>query len=98
MNDETVPVWIEEPVFTVEADETSAPGEYPITVTAVAESYELTFVAGVLTVTESTGATGIQQVTNGSAANDKVYTLDGRRANGNTKGVYIKNGKKVIMK
>lgn len=101
VNDETVPVWTEEPVFTVEADETSEPGEYPITVTAVAESYELTFVAGVLTVTEST--TGLNQVTTNSAdtnANDKVYMLDGRRTNGNSlpKGVYIKNGKKVMLK
>lgn len=98
VNDETEPVWIENPVFTVEADETSEPGEYPITVTAVAESYELTFVTGVLTVTEST--TGLQQVTTHDATTDnKVYTLDGRRANGTmSKGVYIKNGKKVMLK
>ena len=99
VNGETVPTWIEEPVFTVEADETSEPGEYPITVTAVAENYELTFVAGILTVTGD--PTGVRQVsTDGTAADGKTYMLDGRVANGTapSKGIYIKNGKKVILK
>ena len=60
VNDETVPVWLEEPVFTCEATIDSPEGEYPITVTAMAESYKLTFVAGTLTVTPST--TGIRQI------------------------------------
>ena len=99
VNDETVPVWITEPVFTVEADETSAPGEYPITVTAVAESYELTFVAGVLTVTESTTGIGAALNDNVEMTNDNViYDLQGRRVESPTKGVYIRNGKKVVIK
>ncbi|MCH5310648.1 MAG: C10 family peptidase [Prevotella sp.] len=99
VNDETVPVWIEEPVFTVDADETSEPGEYPITVTAVAESYELTFEAGVLTITEATTGVHLTTVDDLSAKNE-VFTLDGRRVNGTTlsKGVYIKNGKKYVVK
>lgn len=99
VNNETVPVWIEEPTFTVEADETSKPGEYPITAKAVAESYELTFVAGVLTVTEST--TGLHLTTvDDSATKNEVFTLDGRRVKSNRlpKGVYIRNGQKFVVK
>ena len=88
VNEETVPVWLKEPVFTVEADETSEPGEYPITVTAVAESYELTFVAGVLVVTE---ATGLPLATAGETGESAVhYDLNGRRVNNLRSGVYIK--------
>lgn len=95
VNGETVPVWLEEPVFSVEADETSEPGEYPITVTAVAESYELTFTAGVLTVT---AATGLHTTTDSEEAGHKAvyYDLNGRRVNNLRSGIYIKKtGTKV---
>lgn len=97
-SEETEPVWIVKPMFSVDADEKSLPGEYPITVYAVAESYDLTFVAGVLTVTGD--ASGVHQVTiDDKATDNKVYMLDGRRASSSSpKGVYIKNGKKVILK
>ena len=53
---DSIPVWLEEPVFETTADENSPVGEYPITVkSAVAESYNLTFIAGTLTITEATG-------------------------------------------
>ena len=94
VNGETEPVWLEEPVFTVEADETSQPGEYPITVTAVAESYELTFVAGVLTVTDV--VTGLTTV--GETSNEKAvyYDLNGRRVDNPKHGIYVKKtGAKV---
>ena len=96
VNDETVPVWLQEPVFTVEADETSGPGEYPITVTAVAESYELTFVAGVLTVTMPTGLQ-LTTVGEGEKNGEAVYyDLDGRRVNHPKSGIYFKKtGTKV---
>ena len=96
VNDETTPVWTQEPVFTVEADETSKPGEYPITVTAVAESYELTFVAGVLTVTEATGIHFMTTGENGENGKAIYYDLDGRRVNHLNPGVYVrKTGTKV---
>lgn len=98
VNDETVPVWIEEPVFTVEADETSKPGEYPITVTAMAESYELTFIAGVLTVTEAT--TGISEAFMNSEQriDHEYYNIAGQRVAHPTKGLYIINGNKIVVK
>lgn len=46
--------------------------------------------------------TGIREVTTNtvSANDDKVYTLDGQQVKGSTlpKGLYIKNGKKIIVK
>lgn len=95
VNDETEPVWITEPVFTCEATVDSPEGEYPITVTAEAESYKLTFVAGTLTVTPST--TGIRSIDNGQFTMDnEVYNLNGQRVAQPTKGLYIRDGKKVI--
>ena len=43
-------------------------------------------------------ATGIQSIENGELSNDNYYDLQGRRVAQPTKGLYIKNGKKVIMK
>lgn len=95
VNDETVPVWVEEPVFSCEADIDSPAGEYPVTVTAKAESYNLAFVAGTLTVTD---ATGITTVKNNPKDNTVVYDLSGRRVENTIghKGIYIRNGKKYI--
>jgi len=43
--------------------------------------------------------TGIQTIENGEVNSESVYDLQGRRVNNaNQKGVYIKNGKKVIVK
>ena len=95
VNNETVPVWKVEPVFTCEATEDSPVGEYPITVTAEAESYKLTFVAGVLTVTEST--TGVRQIENGELRmENSFYNLAGQRVEQPSKGLYIRNGKKYL--
>jgi hypothetical protein len=95
VNNETVPVWTVEPVFTCEADENSPVGEYPITVTATAESYKLTFVAGVLTVTEST--TGVRQIENGELRmENSFYNLAGQRVKEPSKGLYIQKGKKFV--
>ena len=99
VNDDVVPVWLVEPVFTTEADENSPVGEYPITVTATAESYKLTFVAGVLTVIPSTS--GITSVNTSNVEKDAtIYDLSGRRVSESTmnKGLYIRNGKKLVRK
>ena len=94
--DETVPVWVEEPVITTTADEDSPEGEYPIIVeSAKAAGYNFTFIAGTLTVTPST--TGITDLTVPTEKQQKVYTLDGRQVKGQPqKGVYIVGGKKVV--
>ncbi|MBE6261073.1 MAG: hypothetical protein E7107_09680 [Prevotella sp.] len=47
-------------------------------------------------------ATGIESVTTYSSSKDMgsdyYYTLDGRKANANTKGIVIRNGKKFVVK
>jgi len=43
-------------------------------------------------------ATGVKSIENGQLTNDSYYDLQGRRVAQPTKGLYIKNGKKVIMK
>lgn len=93
-----VPVWLEAPVITTIADEDSPEGEYPIIVeSAVAESYNFTFVAGTLTVTPST-VTGITELTTSSLDSHKIYTLDGRQVKGKPqKGIYVVDGKKMVV-
>lgn len=52
-NDETSAVLIKQPVISCEATENSAPGVYPITVSgAEAQNYEISYVAGTLTISE----------------------------------------------
>ena len=49
---------------------------------------------------ENDGTTGIRTIDNGLTDNGSWYSLDGRKFNGKptSKGVYINNGKKVILK
>ncbi len=44
------------------------------------------------------GTTGIKEVKNGEMECEKYYNLQGQRVNLPTKGLYIKNGKKVVIK
>ena len=94
---DVAPVWLTEPVFVTTADENSPVGEYPIIVeSAVAESYQMTFVPGTLTVTK---VTGIQGLSASETDSKVVRMLDGRQLKGTPrKGIYIVDGKKVIVK
>ena len=47
---------------------------------------------------ESGGSTNIQEVTNDKNSNDIYFDLSGRRVMTPQKGVYVKNGKKVVVK
>ena len=99
VNGDEVPVWVEEPVCTCEANADSPAGDYPITVTAKAESYDLTFVAGTLTILPA--STGINKVTVSENKKDTpYYRLNGQRSNmvPSQKGVYIHNGRKMIVR
>lgn len=98
VNGDEVPVWVEEPVFTCEADTDSPAGDYPITVTAKAESYDLTFVAGTLTVLPA--STGINKVIVSENRKDMpYYRLNGQRSMvPSQKGVYIHNGRKMVVR
>ena len=101
-NNQTEAVLTKKPVATTTADETSTPGEYPITVSGgEATNYAFNYVAGKLTVTEKDGIEDIL----GDAATFNVYTVSGYKVRSNTTtlqglpaGIYVINGKKVIIK
>ncbi|MBQ9356058.1 MAG: C10 family peptidase [Prevotella sp.] len=101
VNDELLPVWTEAPVFYCEADEYSPAGDYPITVTATAESYNMTFVAGTLTVTPPT-TTSVSAVHDNQPGSESIQDLQGRTMGvarvGLRPGIYIMNGKKILVK
>ena len=100
-NDETSTVLTKQPSITTTATSASAPGDYDISISgAEAQNYEISYVAGKLTITQSDGITMIsldQPV--------DVYNLQGQKVLTNTttleglpKGVYIINGRKVVIK
>lgn len=94
-------VLIKKPTATTEATKDSPVGEYTIVVSGgEAKNYELKYQNGVLTIIESTG---IAEISVTSPAD--VYTLQGHKVrtrattlDGLPKGVYVVNGKKVIVK
>ena len=99
-NGETEAVLTKKPVATTSATKDSAAGEYDIIVSGgEAQNYELSYVNGKLTVTVPNG---IREIISGGSFD--IYTTDGRMVKkgvttlkGLAKGVYIVNGRKVIV-
>ena len=94
-------VMTKKPTATTTATKDSPVGTYDIVVSGgEAKNYELSYQNGVLTVTESTGIVTI------STTNPvDIYTLQGNKvrtkattAEGLPKGVYIVNGRKIVVK
>jgi hypothetical protein len=77
--------WITNPLY--EFDEN-------VTVNATLHSYE----NGVCTVCGKEDTTGIDGITNNVHQQSEIFDLHGRRVNNLGKGLYIVNGKKVMMK
>lgn len=95
-NKETAEVLTKQPVITCDATAESPVGEYEIRVSdAEAQNYEITYVSGVLTVTESTG---IEDINCETKTNNRYYDLQGRRISKPQRGLYIKDNKKVVVK
>ena len=87
VKDKKVIDFVTEPTYTV--DDASA--KY-----AVRAANEM---GGLSEATEATVATGIEEISPASTTADgKVYNLAGQRVNKATKGLYIINGKKVVVK
>lgn len=86
---DSIPAWLDAPVFVTTADENSPAGEYPIMVeSATAESYNFTYVPGTLTVTVATAIDGIK--TSPARQQRVYYTLDGSRVESTPRpGVYL---------
>ena len=100
-NGETEAVLTKKPVATTTATKDSEVGEYDIIVSGgEAQNYKLSYVNGKLTVTVPSG---IREIISGGSFD--VYTTDGRMVKkgattlkGLAKGVYIVNGRKVMVK
>ena len=87
VKDKKVIDFVTEPTYTI--DDASA--KY-----AVRAANEM---GGLSEATEATVATGIEEITPATTTVDgKVYNLAGQRVNKATKGLYIINGKKVVVK
>ena len=98
-NEETEDVLTTKPTLTTTATSASEPGEYAVTVSgAEAQNYAISYVPGTLTITVSDGI-GLTPDSSPTGEGN-YYTLDGQKLNGKPtqKGVYIQNGKKIIVK
>ena len=94
-NKETDTVFTVRPVITCDATISSPAGEYEIRVSgAEAHNYDITYVNGTLTIIAPTGITEHHQ----ESSNKKMFDLQGRRVNKATRGIYIINRKKVVVK
>ena len=101
-NEQTEAVLTKKPVATTVADETSKPGEYPITVAGgEATNYTFNYVPGKLTIIEKDGIEDII----GNATTFNVYSVSGYKVRtgvttlqGLPAGIYVVNGKKVLVK
>ena len=100
-NNETSQVLTKQPAITTTATSSSEPGEYDITISgAEAQNYDISYVAGKLTITASDG---IKEISLEHPVS--VFNLSGHKVRSNVtsleglpKGVYIINGKKVAIK
>ncbi|MBQ3877005.1 MAG: C10 family peptidase [Prevotella sp.] len=90
------PVWLQAPVFETAANEASIPGIYMVSVASgEAESYGVEFISGKITVTAKPVPDGISTL-GAAEANAPLYNLQGQRVNASRKGLFIRNGKKVV--
>ncbi len=98
-NEETEDVLTTKPTLTTTATSASEPGDYEVTVSgAEAQNYEISYVPGTLTITVSDG---IGLTPDSSPTGEgSYYTLDGQKLQGKPtqKGLYIQNGRKIIVK
>ena len=101
-NGETEAGLTKKPTLTTTATSSSAPGEYEVKVSgAEAQNYEISYKPGKITITQTDGIESV--LLDGESSN--IYNLQGKivRKNANDfiglpKGVYIVNGRKVMVK
>ena len=101
-NGETEAVLTKKPTLTTTATSASAPGEYEVKVSgAEAKNYEISYKPGLITIIQTDGIETVIE----SAESVNIYNLQGKivRKNakdfiGLSKGVYIVNGRKVLLK
>ena len=86
--------------FKITANEDLAAGEYEIKVCDIVLSSGVAIKPSDATgkVTVSNSETGLQQIESDSKQSDSIYNLNGQRVNNPSRGIYIVNGRKVIVK
>lgn len=99
---ETADVLTTKPTVTCDANEESAPGEYPIGIYgATSDRYDIRYVSGILTVKEPSGIREVvstQRPTNVYTATGVLVRRQATTLEGLPKGIYVVNGRKVIVR
>ncbi len=95
---DTQVAWLEEPVFKTTANVLSKPGVYTVGVkSATAESYNITFVSGKLTVKAKPVESAIVDLQPSTLnVQPSTFNLQGQRVQQQRKGLLIQDGKKVV--
>jgi len=97
VNGDLTPTWAEEPVFSTSATATSKPGNYIVYVkSATADSYNITFLPGTLKVKPAPVPDGISDLNAADDDQAPAYNLQGQQTTPSKKGLYIRNGKKIL--
>ena len=75
-------------------------GNYVIAVYSAASEWSDCIIGQLILSSDKNASTGINEVnsTNDNLQSDAVYDLQGRMVSASTKGLYIKNGKKMLIK
>ena len=96
-NHETADVLLKQPVVSCDAMADSPAGTYDIVVSgAEAQNYEITYVSGVLTITEGTNAI---RGTIADGSREELYDLQGRRINKPVKkGIYVTGNRRKTVR
>ena len=86
--------------FKITADENMAAGDYEIKVCDIVLSSGVAIkpsdASGKVTVSNS--ETGLQKIESDGNQSDSIYNLNGQRVNNPSRGIYIVNGRKVLVK
>lgn len=88
-------ILLQQPVLECDATPDSPAGIYEIRISgAETQNYDIAYVSGTLTIENPTGISDVD-----AAADTRVfYDLQGRRVNNPVRGLYIVNGRKVMVK
>lgn len=86
--------------FKIKADENMAAGEYEIKVRDIVLSSGVAIKPSDATgkVTVEGSSSGLQQIDADGNQSDSIYNLNGQRVNNPSRGIYIVNGRKVMVK
>ena len=86
---------IDEQTFEFDVTE---PGDYVIAIYSAASEWSDCIIGQLTLSADNNASTGIKEVNSVNANSQAVYDLQGRKVSASTKGLYIKNGKKMLKK